>query len=395
MFLIILVDVLGFTLVIPLLALYAERFGASPFVATTIVSCYAASSLISTPIIGRLSDQYGRRRLLLLSQAGTCAGFILLGFSTTLWMVFAGRIIDGLTAGNLPVAQAYVSDHTPPEDRAKSFGKIGIAFGIGFAVGPTLGGWLNEYGSQVPFLAAAGLSALSIFCTYTLLPRDAPAHVRNAPSEPDGKRRAVFDIKTYAEYFRRPVLRLLYLQFFLFSFAFALFTTGFALFAERRFLYDGRPWSGREVGFLFGFFGVLGIIWQGGLIGTLVKKYGEPRLIIAGFLSAGSSYVVYGLVPSDSLWLIGIVVVVTSFGHGVLRPVITSRISQVVGRHEQGAALGIAGSLTSVAMIFAPPTGGLMLENRWLFVWVMIPATVGYIGLVTALRSGTNAPPAR
>lgn len=119
-FLIVLVDVLGFTIVIPLLALYAEKFGATPLVATLIVSCYAVSSLISTPLIGKLSDAYGRRPLLLISQAGTFAGFVILGAADALWMVFVGRILDGLTAGNLSIAQAYISDHTKPENRSKA-----------------------------------------------------------------------------------------------------------------------------------------------------------------------------------------------------------------------------------------------------------------------------------
>src|SRR5687768_9780338 len=116
-FLIVLVDVLGFTIVIPLLAFYAEKFGASPLVATLLVSVYAVCSLISTPIIGNLSDKYGRRPLLLISQAGTCLGFLMLAYSESLWMVFVGRILDGLTAGNLSIAQAYISDHTEPKDR--------------------------------------------------------------------------------------------------------------------------------------------------------------------------------------------------------------------------------------------------------------------------------------
>ena len=234
MFLIVLVDVLGFTIVIPLLSLYAERFGASPLVATLIVSCYAAASLISTPILGKLSDQYGRRPLLLISQAGTCAGFILLGFSTALWMVFVGRILDGLTAGNLSLAQAYISDHTLPENRAKAFGVIGVAFGIGFMFGPALGGYLGEYGMHYPFLVAACLSMLSIACTYFLLPREEklPSVDVVAPAGPGGRRPSAFDIAAYGEYFRRPELRKLYLQFFLFSFAFSLFFSGFALYAE-------------------------------------------------------------------------------------------------------------------------------------------------------------------
>src|SRR5690606_36521102 len=146
-----------------------EKFGASPLVATTLVSVYALCSLISTPIIGNLSDRYGRRRLLLISQAGTCAGFLMLADSSALWMVFGRRILAGLTAGNLSNTQAHISDHTAPENRAKSFGIIGIAFGFGFMFGPGIGGVLAQYGMHVPFLAAAGLSLLSIIATATLL----------------------------------------------------------------------------------------------------------------------------------------------------------------------------------------------------------------------------------
>jgi len=389
MFLIVFVDVLGFTIVIPLLGLYAERFGASPLTATLIVSCYAACSLISTPIIGRLSDQFGRRRLLLLSQAGTCAGFVLLGYSSALWMVFVGRILDGVTAGNLSIAQAYISDHTEPEHRAKSFGVIGVAFGIGFMFGPALGGWLGQQGLHLPFLVAAGLSALSMVCTYVLLPRKEPPRLQvgDAPAGPGGRRPGAFEFATYATYFRRPELRSLYAQFFLFSFAFSMFVSGFALFAERRFVHDGLPWTAREVGYLFGYSGVLGILWQGGLIGRLVKKYGEASLTLAGFATAVVGYVLLGLVPDDKILPLALITVVSSFGHGVLRPVLTSRITRAVGRHEQGVAIGISGSLSSVAMMMAPPTGGFLLGQHWLLAWVLVPAVVSLLGVVFALAS--------
>lgn len=388
MFLIVLVDVLGFTIVIPLLGLYAEKFGASPLTATLIVTSYAACSLLATPIIGRLSDQHGRRPLLLISQAGTCAGFILLGFSTSLWMVFLGRILDGLTAGNLALAQAYISDHTKPENRAKAFGVIGIAFGIGFMFGPALGGWLGDYGMHYPFLVAAGLSALSIFCTYTLLPKEDPHAVKSEGDGPGGKRPSAFDVGAYAEFFRRPELRALYLQFFMFSFAFSMFISGFALYAERRFVHDGQPWTAREVGFLFAYSGLLGILWQGGLIGRLVKKYGELKLTIAGFIAAMVSYAVLGFIPEDKLIPLGLITIVSSFGHGVLRPVLTSRITQAVGRHEQGVAIGISGSLSSVAMMVGPPTGGLLLNQHNLLAWVIVPAVVSALGVVLAIGAG-------
>ncbi|HEY5921980.1 MAG TPA: MFS transporter [Kofleriaceae bacterium] len=459
-FLIVLVDVLGFTIVIPLLGFYAEKFGASPLVATTLVSVYALCSLISTPIIGKLSDRYGRRKLLLISQAGTCAGFLLLADSSALWMVFAGRVLDGITAGNLSLAQAYISDHTAPENRAKAFGVIGVAFGFGFMFGPAIGGLLSEYGMHVPFIAAASLSLLSIICTYTLLREEKPPSSAPSAGElPGGKRPSAFDIATYTEYFRRPLLGRLYLQFFMFTFAFSCFTSGFALFAERRFAadheirriddtctlaldtrlempaaqfgtirLDGRalvydrdwivfgpiivlthaedcarlptaklssrwPWTAHEVGLLFMFSGFLGILLQGGLIGRLVKRFGEPKLIVAGFAAASLCYITLGFAYTVTMILV--VALMSAFGNGVLRPVLTSRITQVAGRHEQGIAIGISGSLSSFAMMMAPPAGGVLIDHHWLLGWALVPAAVTALGLVIALLpvKSASAPP--
>jgi MFS family permease len=382
-FLIVLVDVLGFTIVIPLLSLYAEHFGASPLVATTIVSVYAACSLVSTPLIGNLSDRYGRRRLLLVSQAGTFAGFIMLGNATALWMVFAGRILDGITAGNLSIAQAYISDHTKPEDRAKAFGIIGIAFGVGFMFGPALGGYLGKTNMHTPFIVSACLSALSMTCTYFLLPREKPPEKKaetSAAALPGGKRPSAFDISTYTEYFRRPGLGNIYFQFFAFTFAFSCFTSGFALFAEHKY-----GWDARDTGYLFAYAGFLGAILQGGLIGRLVKKYGEIKLVIFGFVSAIIAYVMMGLAPGWQLLMVASVF--SAFGNGVLRPVLTSRITTAVGRHEQGIAIGISGSLSSFAMTMSPPTGGSFLDRDWLLAWALVPATAALIGLVVAIAN--------
>ena len=457
-FLIVLVDVLGFTIVIPLLAFYAEKFGASPLVATTLVSVYAVCSLISTPIIGNLSDRFGRKRLLLLSQAGTCLGFLMLAWSHALWMVFVGRILDGVTAGNLSLAQAYISDHTQPENRSKAFGVIGVAFGIGFMFGPGLGGVLGRYGLHVPFLVAACLSLLSIFATATLLKNEIPGETSTeTPAGPGGKRPGAFDLKTYANYFKRPGLAALYAQFFMFTFAFSCFTSGFALFAERRFyaerdltrvgtscnfkpemdldvraapagyvLVNGKriahdqwrvpkrevleiagptcatlsattrvqayvPWGVREVGLLFTFSGLLGIILQGGLIGRLVKRFGEVKLGVAGFVAVVIGYAALGFTYTLAVLLV--VAVFNSFGNGVLRPVVTSRITQQVSGYEQGIALGISGSLSSLAMSLAPPAGGWLLDGGHTLAWTMIPASVGLIGLILTLATRPKSTP--
>jgi MFS family permease len=406
-FLVVLVDVLGLTIVYPLLPFYAERFGATPLIATMLVSVYAACSLVSTPVIGRLSDQYGRRRLLLISQAGTCIGFLVLGFAQGLWMVFLGRILDGLTAGNLSTAQAYISDHTRPENRARAFGMIGIAFGIGFFFGPAMAGWLGHYGlhgavapgesGELPFLVAAGLSMFSMVCSYTLLEPGVSAAqgaaAASGPAAPGGRRPALFDLSVYAAFFRRKGLGSLYLQFFLFTFAFTAFMSGFALFAERRFVTsDGHFWTSREVGYLFAYSGFLGIVLQGGLLGRLVKRFGESRLALAGFIALVIAHIALGF--TMVLPLLIVTTTIASFGNGMLRPVLTSEITQQVGRHEQGVAIGISGSLSSLAMTIAPPVGGSLLslagsvdhlDAVWLQIWTLVPATAAALGLVAAL----------
>src|SRR6059058_1348652 len=190
-FLIVLVDVMGLTIILPLLPFYAESFGATPAVVGLIVATYAFCQLIAGPPLGHLSDRVGRRPVLLVSQMGTFAGFLILASARALWMVFLARIIDGLTAGNLTVAQAYISDVTTPENRAKSFGMIGIAFGLGFLIGPAFSGYLAQFSHVYPILAAAGLSFTSIMCTYFLLPPVAP-HPAPEAGQGRGSRRAAY-----------------------------------------------------------------------------------------------------------------------------------------------------------------------------------------------------------
>src|SRR5712691_2240910 len=181
---------------IPLLPFYAERLGASPTVIGSLVGVYAFCQLFSGPMLGRLSDHTGRKPLLIVSQIGTLIGFLVTASAPVLWVVFLGRIIDGCTAGNLSLAQAYISDVTRPEERAKSFGVIGVAFGIGFLIGPAISGFLSTFGYQFPIFAAAAQSAASIFSTSFLLPGVSPAaesHGQAGPPATAGRRLRVLD----------------------------------------------------------------------------------------------------------------------------------------------------------------------------------------------------------
>jgi len=382
-FLIVLVDVFAFTLVIPLLAIYAEHLGATPFQATLLVSIFAVCQLVSGPMLGRISDRIGRKPMLVVSQAGTFAGLLVMASAGSLWWLYVARVIDGATAGNLSLAQAYISDHTAPQDRARSFGLIGIAFGLGFFLGPSVTGYLAQFGLRAPIYAAAALSLTSILCTALLLPDDrppAPSAAVDAGATPGGKRLGIFEWSAYAQYFERPVLAALLGQMLLLGFAFTTFTSGFALFAERTFSWNGHPFTPREIGYLFAYAGFLGIILQGGLIGRLVKQFGEPNLVAAGFVSMGLGYLLLGVIVDVAPLVV--VATLVAFGQGVLRPALTSLITQNADRSEQGVVLGLSTSLMSVAQILAPPLGGWLIGSGHLGAWAFVAAVAAALGLL-------------
>ena len=307
-------------------------------------------------------------------------------------MIYLAWTTAGLTAGNLSIAQAYISDNTEAKDRTKSFAIIGIAFGIGFSLGPFITGYLVKYGMSTPIYAAAGLSLLSILCTSALLPGGKPPHnltADGAPVGPGGKRLGVLSWGRYADYFKRPVLGGMLVQFFCFAFAFSTFIAGFALFAERTFSVGGRPFGPREVGYLFAYVGVLGIILQGGLIGRLVKRFGEGALVAAGFGSLVVGYFALGLV--HTVGPLVLVATISSFGTRP-GPSLTSLVSQNAGRHEQGLVLGLTQSINSLAQALAPGLAGLLIERNLLSPWAWVAALFALFGLVGTRFGSALAP---
>ena len=386
-FLIVLVDILGMAIMIPLLPFYAEHFGASATQVGLLISTYAFCQLIAGPFLGSWSDRMGRRKpLLIVSQLGTFVGFLILAFAPSLWVVFLSRVIDGLTAGNLSLAQAYIADVTEPKDRARSFGFLGIAFGVGFLVGPAITGFLSQYGYTYPILAAAALSATSVICTATLLPK-VETHIGGDATGPAGKRLGLLDWGRYAEYFSRPGLGKLLWQFFFFAFPFSLFIGGFALFASQRYQWNGHPVGAKEVAYIFAYVGFLGIILQGGFMGRLVKRFGERTLVWTGYLSAGVGYSLVAwsrTIPQ----LLG-ASTVNSYGMGVLRPSITALITQKAGRKEQGVILGLTQSITSISSVIAPAIAGAMIDRHMLTGWALLTAGFAFAGLILSF-SGSN-----
>jgi DHA1 family tetracycline resistance protein-like MFS transporter len=381
-FLIVLVDILGLTIFIPLLPFYAESMGASPTVVGLLISSYALCQLIAGPVLGSMSDHMGRKPLLIVSQIGTLIGFLILAFAHSLWLVFLSRIIDGLTAGNLSLAQAYIADVTTPEDRAKSFGVIGIAFGIGFMIGPGISGVLSQFGLAYPIFAAAFLSASSVVCTATLLPKVEP-HPDDAAGGPGGRRLNVLDWRGYTEYFARPGLGALLWQFFFFAFSFALFISGFALYAQRRFTWQGHAFGAHEVSYVFLYVGFLGVILQGGLIGRLVKWLGERTLVWVGFGIGAASYGLLAWTHTIGQLLFASTV---NSGSGVLRPAVTSLITRQAGRREQGVVLGLTQSITSISQVVAPVIAGVLIGREQLVGWAVATASVAFVGMLLSVR---------
>jgi len=367
-FLIVFVDLLGFSLILPLLPYYAESFGASPIIVGLMVASYAAAQLIGAPLLGRLSDRIGRRSVLLLSVAGTLLGFVLLGLADPLGRLLAGltasrsantfilgvlffsRILDGLTGGNLTVAQAYITDITDEANRAKSLGLIGAAFGLGFILGPAAGGLLSHWGYSVPAFTAAAVSALNLVAIFFFLPESLTPEQRKNLST---RQHPPFTLKALLAVLNRPeVGPLLHVRLF-YGLAFATFQSIFSLYAQAIGL------SSQTTGFVLAYVGLLSVITQAGLIGPLTRRFRETWLIISGLWIMGISFLAWAF--TAQLWLLLLVILPLSLSGGVLNTVMQSSISKSVSRDEIGGILGISTSLDALTRVIAPSVGGFLL----------------------------------
>lgn len=353
-FLVVFIDLLGFSLILPLLPYLAKTYQASDFQVGLLVAVYAGASLIGAPLLGRLSDRYGRRPLLLISIFGTLVGFLMLAFANSLWMIFLARLIDGITAGNISIVQAYISDVTAPKDRAKSFGLIGAAFGLGFIIGPAAGGALSTLGYIVPALAAASLSTLNLILVAAWLRESLTPQKRAEMSS--ATVRAAISLRALWDALHRPLVGpLLHTRFF-FGLAFSLFQSIFSLYALNRFQLNAQ-----SIGFVLAYVGVLAVITQGFMIGKLTARYSESRLIASSTALMAVGLAGWALAPN--LWLLLLAMVPTSVAGGVLNTVINSAISKSVAPAEAGGMLGLSSSLEAATRVIAPSLGGLLLDQ--------------------------------
>jgi DHA1 family tetracycline resistance protein-like MFS transporter len=352
LFLIIFIDLVGFGLIIPLLPFYAERFAASPLQMTLLFAIYSLMSMITAPLWGRLSDRVGRRPVLMASMAAAGLAYLWLAVATGLWMLFAARAFAGACAGNIAAAQAYIADVTPPEQRARGMGMIGAAFGLGFIIGPVLGGVIagNDLATAdlaTPGLIAAGLSFAAFLGVIVLLPESLSAGRAPGPRGRIGATRNAL---------ARPVLARLIAVFFLVILAFSGMETTFAWWAIAQF-----GWGPRSIGFVFFYVGLLSALMQGVLIGPLTRRFGEERLMLSGLV-----LIAFGLlVLPFTRELAALVVALTALalGMGAMQPSLNSLISRSAGAGEQGEIMGVAQSVGSLSRVLGPIIAGSLFAE--------------------------------
>lgn len=346
-------DLVGFGIVIPLLPLYAQRFGAGAVAVAWLLAVYSLMQFLFAPAWGRLSDRVGRRPVLLVGLFGSAASYLACGVAGSLPLLFAARALNGVAGANIGVAQAYIADVTRPEDRAKGMGMIGAAFGLGFIVGPALGGLLLRWGPAAPFLFAAALTLANAVLAVFRLPESLPPERRAArPPAPTlaERARALFGRATPGR------LRALYLAGFLFTLAIASAEGTFSLWADAR-------WNatGERVAYLFVFLGVVSAVAHAGVAGRLVRRIGERRTALAGLASVAAGLVTAALAPSWPMLLVGLGLL--ALGQGLASPAVSSLISRQGGAAEQGRVLGIFQSLSALARAAGPVAGGVALAH--------------------------------
>ena len=357
-FITVFIDLVGFGIVLPLLPYYAESYGASAFAVGLLSTSYSLMQFIFTPMWGRLSDRYGRRPLIMLSLAGSCVGFLIFGLARSLTFLFVGRMVAGIAGAIIPTTNAYIADVTTPENRAKGMGLIGAAFGLGFIMGPAIGGLLAPYGYDKPALLASAMAGLNLVFAYFKLPESLTDEIRARAA----KRR--FDLRTLNEALRHPRIGLLLAMYFVVTFAFSNMEATFGLLNEHRY-----QLSARQTGYLFTFIGLLMSLMQGALVGRFVKAWGERWCIVMGTFTMIFGLGLMPFVPSMGAYC-GVIALL-SFGTGINNPSITGLLSRSSHIDEQGGIMGIAQSMASLGRIVGPIWGGYCFGAfgfRWPFI---------------------------
>lgn len=385
LFLVVFIDLLGFGLLLPLLPFYVQRTGAGPELITAVLGVYSLAQVAAAPLWGRMSDRFGRKPILAVTCVGLALSYLLLAFADSLALVFASRVLGGIAAGNIATAQAYVADVTAPEDRAKGMGILGAAFGLGFIIGPTIGGILAGPDVATADYRSAALAAMALSVTAALgvalfLEESLPAHARGALKGPTTWREKLTAAR------ERTPLCLLAAAGFLATTAFAQFETTFALSVNAAFSFGPR-----EIGFIFGYMGVIHVVVQGLFIGPLTRRLGERRLalgalmlFIAGYLAVAASGALGALLAGATA---------LALASAVFTPAITSLVSQQASAGERGAVMGAYQAASALGRVAGPAFAGTLFAAGMMLPYLAAAALAApAAALVFLARGGEKNP---
>ena len=369
LFITVFIDLLGFGIIIPLLPFYAESFGASAFAIGLLGTSFSLMQFLFSPIWGRWSDQIGRKPIILIGLLGSCLSYITMALAGSLTLLFVARVVGGIAGANIPTAQAYIADVTTPENRARGMGLMGAAFGLGFIFGPAIGGLLSRFSPETPMWCAAALCFANFVAAWFLLPESRPA---NATTRSLGRMEAFRHAMT------QPTLLLILSLYFIVTMAFSAFEATFALFTEARF-----GFTATSIGFLFAFIGAIIALIQGVLIGHVVKRVGERRVIPVAILGIAISI---GMLPV--VWSVPTLLValgLLAMGMGFNNPSLSSMVSKLSHEDDQGGILGLASSLASLGRVVGPAWGGYLYDAYGMTTPYLSAAGVMFVAFVVSL----------
>lgn len=379
-FITIFLDILGVTILQPVMAYVVRQYSAEALSVTLMTVVFSATQFLAAPLLGHLSDRFGRRPVLLLSILGSAIGYALFGIGGALWILVVSRLIDGFTGGNISTAIAYIADITPPQARSKNFGLVGLAFGLGYTLGPALGGGLSRFSLSAPAFAAAGLSLLSVAAGFFLLPESLPPGRRTtAPFN----RADLNPLAMIADLFGQPAVRMFLIVQCAFIFAFAGINSVVPVYLIEKF----RPEPAQLAG-LFVVAGLATAVVNGG-IGKLAPRYGEARLTLSGLVLQIGCYLAYlALAVLPFFWLLYPISGVSGGSSALIFAALGALISNHVSEREQGKAAGVNAALTSLMNAFGPLGAGAAYD----YIGPAAPFWVGAVclglaGLLISSRS--------
>ena len=349
-FLIVFIDLLGFGIILPLLPYIAERYQATPLTIGILSAAYSLFQLISSPILGRLSDRFGRKKLLIISQIGSTLGYLLLGLAGSLPLLFLSRIIDGITGGNISIAQAYIADVTTKENRAQGMGLIGAAFGLGFIFGPAIGGALSKISYSAPAYFATIVSLLTVVATVFLLKETV-----NEKKAITSKRTKISFSELKKILSTYPIGLLIFIFFFL-NTAFSIMQGNFALWTQKTFNFDPG-----QNGWFFTYIGILAVIIQMQVLPRVVKKYHETKILTASLIFMFLGLILIPLSRHPDFLYVALFFL--PLGNGLANPTVQAMASENVPKEEYGGTLGILQSAGSFGRILGPIIGGEIFQT--------------------------------